>query len=65
MIFALQVIFYFLAFLGWLIERNGKTAGILAIPLYFVIANLASVIAFHKFLNGETYAHWEPIRETS
>jgi hypothetical protein len=32
--------------------------------LYFVLANLASVIAFYKFIRGERYATWEPIRST-
>ena len=60
--FALQVLFYLAAFVAWLFEKSGKSAGILAIPLYFVLANLASVIAFYKFLRGKTYAQWEPIR---
>ena len=37
--------------------------GIFAIPLYFVLANLASLIGFYKFLSGERYAKWEPIRD--
>ncbi len=60
---ALQILFYLTALLGWLLERNGKTMGILAIPLYFVLANVASLIGFYKFLRGERYARWEPIRE--
>ncbi len=63
LIFAVQLSFYLLAGLGWLIERSGRSASILAMPLYFVLANLASVVAFYKFLRGETYARWEPIRE--
>lgn len=63
LIFAVQLAFYLLAGLGWLIERSGRSASILAMPLYFVLANLASVVAFYKFLRGETYARWEPIRE--
>jgi cellulose synthase/poly-beta-1,6-N-acetylglucosamine synthase-like glycosyltransferase len=64
-IFAVQAAFYLVALLGWILERNGKNIGVLAIPSYFVLANLASVIAFYRFLSGETYARWEPIRETS
>lgn len=62
--FILQVSFYVMAFLAWLFERNGVKLGILAIPLYFTLANLASLIGFYKFLTGERYARWEPIRET-
>lgn len=63
-IFAMQFGFYLCALAGWLLEKMGKNIGIFAIPLYFTIANLASVIAFYKFLSGERYARWEPIRET-
>jgi len=58
----LQLLFYSSAFIGWLLERAGKRPHLLAMPLYFVLANLASVMAFYKFLRGETYARWEPIR---
>ncbi len=60
----LQIAFYLTAFLGWLLERNGKKIGVLSIPLYFVLTNLASLIGFYKFLRGERYASWEPIRDT-
>ena len=58
-----QIGFYLLAALGWLLEKSGAKIGVLAIPHYFVLANLASVFAFYKFLRGERYATWEPIRE--
>ncbi len=61
----LQILFYALAFVAWLAERFGKKLGVLAIPLYFVLANWASVVAFARFMSGETYATWEPIRENS
>ncbi|MBX7172010.1 MAG: glycosyltransferase family 2 protein [Pyrinomonadaceae bacterium] len=56
--------FYAMAFFAWISERNGIKLGILAIPLYFTLANLASLIGFYKFLIGERYARWEPIRES-
>jgi uncharacterized membrane protein YjfL (UPF0719 family) len=36
---------------------------LLALPHYFVLANAAAVLALFKFLRGERYARWEPIRE--
>jgi cellulose synthase/poly-beta-1,6-N-acetylglucosamine synthase-like glycosyltransferase len=60
---ALQIAFYAAAFLGWLLVRNGKNVSVLAFPLYFILANLASVIAFYKLLRGERFARWEPVRE--
>lgn len=59
----LQFIFYSLALTGWIFERNNKKIGLLAIPVYFVLTNVASLIGFYKFLRGERYANWEPIRE--
>lgn len=61
-VFALQTGFYLLALLGWLLERRGRSSGFLAIPLYFVLTNLASLIGIYKFLRGERMARWEPIR---
>jgi len=58
-----QVLFYSLALAGWLLERAGKRLSMLAMPLYFVLANLASAVGFYKFLRGETYTRWEPIRQ--
>jgi cellulose synthase/poly-beta-1,6-N-acetylglucosamine synthase-like glycosyltransferase len=63
LILGLQTGFYLSALLGWFIERSGRKSSLLAMPLYFSLANLASVLAFYKFLRGETYARWEPIRE--
>ncbi|HVF50394.1 MAG TPA: glycosyltransferase family 2 protein [Pyrinomonadaceae bacterium] len=58
-----QVLFYATAAAGWLLERAGVHVRLLALPHYFVLTNLASVVAFYKFLRGERYARWEPIRE--
>jgi cellulose synthase/poly-beta-1,6-N-acetylglucosamine synthase-like glycosyltransferase len=62
---ALQILFYLTAFIGWMLEKSGKKIGVFAIPHYFVLTNLASIFAFYKFLQGENYARWEPIRETT
>lgn len=61
-IFAVQVLFYLSAFLGWVLEKSGKRLTLLVVPLYFVMANLASTIGFYKFLRGERYARWETVR---
>lgn len=59
LVFLLQLGFYLTALLAWFFEKTG----IFSIPLYFVLTNLASLIGFYKFLKGERYARWEPIRE--
>jgi hypothetical protein len=59
----LQALFYLAALAGWLFEALGIRSRLFALPQYFVLANLASLLAFYKFLRGERYARWEPIRE--
>ncbi len=61
-VFWLQIAFYSTALSGWALEKTGKSLGIVAMPLYFVLTNLASLVGFYKFLRGERYARWEPIR---
>lgn len=63
LVFLMQAAFYSLAFIGWAFEKMGAKIGVFAIPHYFVLANLASVFGFYKFLRGERYTTWEPIRE--
>lgn len=63
LLFLAQIAFYGLALIGWAFEKAGVRVGVLAIPHYFVLANLASVFGFYKFLRGERFAAWEPIRE--
>jgi len=64
-LFLTQIAFYLVALLGWILERTVGKIGVFAIPHYFVLANLASVFGFYKFLRGERFASWEPIREKS
>src|SRR5713101_3046832 len=48
---------------AWVLERAGVHSRMLALPLYFVLSNLAALIACYQFLRGERYAHWETNRE--
>ncbi|HWS87142.1 MAG TPA: glycosyltransferase family 2 protein [Pyrinomonadaceae bacterium] len=61
-ILAGQLLFYAAALAGWLLTKAGVRARPLALPAYFVLANLACVLAFYKFLRGERYARWETAR---
>jgi len=58
-----QLLFYVLAAAAWLLDRAGISFKLLSLPLYFVLANAAVIIAFYKFLRGERFASWQPIRE--
>ena len=60
---AVQLGCYAGALASWALERAGVHSRLLSLPQYFVLANVAAVVAFYKFLRGERYARWEPIRE--
>jgi cellulose synthase/poly-beta-1,6-N-acetylglucosamine synthase-like glycosyltransferase len=62
MIFAAQLAGYACPALAWMLDRVGIRSRLLALPQYFILANLASLIACYQFLRGERYARWEPIR---
>ncbi|HKP71722.1 MAG TPA: glycosyltransferase family 2 protein [Pyrinomonadaceae bacterium] len=63
-VFAAQALGYAVAALSWFFESAFKVhSRALALPQYFVLANLASLVAWYKFLRGERFARWEPIRE--
>jgi hypothetical protein len=58
-----QLLGYLSALSAWMFERAGVRSRMLALPQYFVLANVASLMACYQFLRGERYAHWEPHRE--
>jgi cellulose synthase/poly-beta-1,6-N-acetylglucosamine synthase-like glycosyltransferase len=62
LIFGCQVAFYLAAAISWVFERFGMKSYLLVIPQYFVLTNLASLLAFIKLLRGERYVRWEPVR---
>jgi cellulose synthase/poly-beta-1,6-N-acetylglucosamine synthase-like glycosyltransferase len=62
LVFAAQVACYACPALAWMLDRMGIQSRLLAFPQYFMLANLASLIACYQFLRGERYARWEPIR---
>lgn len=55
----LQCIFYILAFRGWMLVKNGKKAGLLTIPFYFVFMNYCLVKGWIKYLRGRQTVLWE------
>lgn len=61
--FGAQVVFYSIAAISWVFERFGIRVPGIVLPQYFVITNLASLLAFIKLIRGERYVKWEPLRE--
>jgi cellulose synthase/poly-beta-1,6-N-acetylglucosamine synthase-like glycosyltransferase len=62
-ILGVELAFILMAVVAWRLEAANISSRILTLPYYFVVANLASMLAVYKFLTGERYARWEPIRE--
>lgn len=62
LMFAAQIAGYACPALAWMLDRVGIRSRLLAFPQYFILANLASLIGCYKFLRGQRYASWEPIR---
>jgi cellulose synthase/poly-beta-1,6-N-acetylglucosamine synthase-like glycosyltransferase len=62
-IFLTQACVYTLALAGYFLERLGYKLGLISFPFYFCLANIACCVAVFRFLTGERYAQWEPIRE--
>ena len=65
MFFFAQLACYAYASLAWMLDAIGVRSRLLAFPHYFLLANVASLLALYQFLRGERYAHWEPIRSQS
>jgi cellulose synthase/poly-beta-1,6-N-acetylglucosamine synthase-like glycosyltransferase len=60
---ALQIIFYAMAFSGWLVEKVHVKVRYFAIPLYFSTVNIASIISLYRTLKGYKAITWETLRK--
>jgi cellulose synthase/poly-beta-1,6-N-acetylglucosamine synthase-like glycosyltransferase len=61
--FILQILFYLGAAAGYLLDRKGKKAKLLALPLYYCIVNAASINAFFRTIFGKKSVTWETVRQ--
>jgi cellulose synthase/poly-beta-1,6-N-acetylglucosamine synthase-like glycosyltransferase len=59
----MQVIFYVIAFIGYIFQKKfKKRSRIFYVPLFFCVSNLAIFLGIIKFLAGHRKAVWEPAR---
>jgi cellulose synthase/poly-beta-1,6-N-acetylglucosamine synthase-like glycosyltransferase len=58
----LHMVFYGIAFLGYLSEKKGKRAKLMYIPYYFILLNLACFLGFISYVRGERKPTWVPER---
>ncbi|MBI4396967.1 MAG: glycosyltransferase family 2 protein [Elusimicrobia bacterium] len=56
--FVLQVLFYYMAFWGYLLAKNGSRIGILYYPLYFCLGNCAALYGFYKYFTKGQSVLW-------
>jgi cellulose synthase/poly-beta-1,6-N-acetylglucosamine synthase-like glycosyltransferase len=59
----IQILFYIGALGGYLLDRMGKKAKLLAIPLYYCVVNAASIAAFFRTIFGKKAIVWTTVRK--
>lgn len=62
LIFIFQIVFYLFALAGWIADSFNIKLKIFALPLYFCIVNIASLVSLVKTLSGNKAVTWQPIR---
>ena len=58
-----QILFYVGAVGGYLLDKMGKKAKLLALPLYYCVVNAASMAAFFRTILGKKAIVWETLRK--
>jgi cellulose synthase/poly-beta-1,6-N-acetylglucosamine synthase-like glycosyltransferase len=58
-LFYLQLLFYFLALLGWVAEHRKIKVRILFVPYYFIMMNVAVYLGFNRFIKKQQSVNWE------
>jgi cellulose synthase/poly-beta-1,6-N-acetylglucosamine synthase-like glycosyltransferase len=61
-LFYLQVLFYLVVLISFLLEKRGYHNKILGIPLYFFVLNAAALVALIKTISSKLEATWETDR---
>lgn len=59
LVFAMQVLFYLMAWAGWRAEAKGVKLKLLVVPLYFSMMNLAVFAGFSRYIRRAQPAAWE------
>jgi len=64
-IFALQLTFYVLAFIGWIQSQRPSISRLFYVPYYFCLVNYASLLGIIGNYRGQKFAVWNTAREGS
>jgi cellulose synthase/poly-beta-1,6-N-acetylglucosamine synthase-like glycosyltransferase len=60
MLVAAQSGLYFMATVGYWLEKKGKSSGLFGIPLHFCSMNLALLLGLFRYLSGRQTTAWKP-----
>jgi len=60
--FTLQIMFYFFAFIGYLLDKIEIKFAPFGIPLSFCLRNLIALVGLYDFIAGKRVSKWQPIR---
>jgi hypothetical protein len=59
----LQLTFYLLAAIGWVLQNRQRNFTLFSIPFYFCLVNAASLAGCLKCLRGDLSGVWTPPRQ--
>lgn len=62
LLFWLQIVFYILAFFGWMLSRSGSKTRFLNFPYYFVFMNTSLYFGLARYVRGNQSVMWEKAR---
>lgn len=58
-LFACQVLFYFLALVGYIFRKHSTTLRVIFIPYYLVVMNVAIILGFNRYFRHSQTVNWE------
>ena len=61
LLFMFQLVFYLLAFLGWIFERKKIKVKVLFIPYYFCMMNYSVFLGLLRLIKGKQTVLWEKV----
>jgi len=59
---AVQIAFYTMALIGYILQGGGRFPRALEIPFFFCLVNLAALVGVARFVMGRTSGRWVPAR---
>lgn len=65
LLFTLQLFFYLSSLMGWWLAARGRQAGVVLVPLYFTMMNVAAFRGFGRFLRNTQPAAWDKAQRTT